>query len=182
METTTLYVELIIIGAETSAWIALIGCIIDDRVTNYVMSLGGLSLDTLLLLPVFYVIGIIVDRLIKRLSLFEKKRKKIKENNKLKDISSYPLWEKNNRIDFYSFTEARIRILRGTVFNLPLITITFVILLVKLKVSLQLLIFAFSMGIGISIAAWFAFCFLYNDYYKKTKGFCEQADELTQHN
>ncbi len=169
METTALYVEMIIIGIETSVWIGIFSGILTDfwiweKFSHLIEKLPA----TILLLGILYVIGVTVDRAADTLcSGFEKKLKKA---SKLDASSSILIWKSAGQENYFTYTRSRIRILRASVMNFPLITLS-TIILINLKIKTYYLFCFFIAILGLLFTI-FAFCGYKNSvesYYKKAR-------------
>jgi hypothetical protein len=123
MSTTTLLVDILIIGAQIFTWIFLfISSVIDpQRLTKLV---SGEALTVTIAIIISYVLGTVFDTLIDRVfkkRLTEDQKEKIYKTDFIdlqgKDYQIASLL--NNRYE-------KIRIARGTTFNLPFITISLI--------------------------------------------------------
>ena len=121
METTALYVELILIGLETVAWIVFFAMYLAGTNGIYLLTQSAEKLPTsLLLLGIMYIIGLLIDRAAD--FLFEPLEKHIKGMCKVKSESIILLWEEADA--YFQFIRSKIRILRASILNLPLLTMS----------------------------------------------------------
>lgn len=169
METTQLYIELIIIGLEASIWmcifyINIVGNKIMNIITNIVNNLGS----SLLLIGILYIIGVLVDRLAD--VIFQKTENNIRSKSGMKAKSSIIIWGKNNQSDFANYARTRIRILRASIINIPLIMISVVwYTLEYYEWQTILVIYILSLGILFTYVAWHSFVKLVEIYYDKAR-------------
>jgi len=138
MQTTSVYIEHVIIGAEVSAWLYALFALIDSRVIDATKALlaSDKSIAPLLiiLLGVCYVIGLLADRLFD--TFFDWiLRKPESVMRKLYGIDSATVTRKvykdNDDTSTYDFHISRRRIIRGTSFNILLIGALWVALFLR---------------------------------------------------
>ncbi len=83
MQTTQLYVELIIIGLETSIWMCVFFInIMGKQILNMIFNILNNFASSLLMIGVIYIIGLIMDRFSDL--LYQKIKKRLKMNLDLK--------------------------------------------------------------------------------------------------
>lgn len=176
LQTTTLHVDMIIIGAEGLTWIIALFSITESKIIDFLKSsLTGtimFALTVIIFLCICYVIGIIIDR-VGHFFLYkwrDKIRKKYGFNN---SSEVYKAWqEKESKgLSYYDFIMSRERIIRGTILNLLPITITFTILSALHGLSLIFtLLIAFIGSISFVFCLWL-YPKMINDYYRIIKDF-----------
>lgn len=100
MQTTELYVELIIIGLETSIWICmfLINIIGKSFIDFFGEVLKNFS-SSLLIIGVLYIVGLLLDRLSDL--FFQKVEDNIRNNSGLETDKSTMAWERFNQEYFF---------------------------------------------------------------------------------
>lgn len=150
METTALYVELIIIGLETSLWItSFIIYLTNLSILKYVGILLEKLPASILLLGIFYVLGMIFDRIADL--TFTKSENKIRIKSGLEAKSSIIIWKQADQESYLKYTRSKVRILRSSSLNIPLITFSLLLNITKYyKSPLRLLFFLIVVGILIS--------------------------------
>ena len=120
MGTTSLYVELVIVGLETITWISSFSIFLTD--IKYISVIKGLIEklpSSIFLLGIMYILGLIFDRISDW--LFKKKEKQIRNNSGLEARSSILIWKASMQEEYFTFTRSKIRILRASTINIPLI-------------------------------------------------------------
>lgn len=120
METTNLYVELIIIGLETSIWMCMAFVeIIGEKAINFINFILSNFSSSLLLIGVLYIIGILMDGFADM--VFKNSEKKIRKSSGLEAQTSLLVWEKYKQWNVSDYMRSKIRILRVSIINIPLI-------------------------------------------------------------
>ncbi len=123
METTQLYVELIIIGLETSIWMCIIFVnIIGKQVIGITSNILNNLSSSLLLVGVLYILGLLMDRLSEL--IYKKVENKIRRNSGFEEKTSILIWEKHNKGKYFEYAKTKIKILRASTINVPLISIS----------------------------------------------------------
>ncbi len=119
METTALYVELIVIGLEVSLWLASFSVYFTDVKYLPMMAevLGKLPVS-ILLLGVMYILGLLLDRLADL--LFMRLERYCRTKTGLKSASTILIWKKSGQEEYMKFSRSKIRILRASLLNVPL--------------------------------------------------------------
>lgn len=169
MKTTQLYIELIIIGLETFIWMSIflinsIGYEIGDIIINVLNEFS----TSLLLIGILYIIGILIDRLVDM--IFQKREDKIREQSGLQIKSSFLLLEKYNIENYADYSRSRIRILRASIFNIPLIVIAFLWYVNKYVTKSYLaVIYILVIGIFFTYLAWKSYNLTVKKYYDKVR-------------
>lgn len=169
METTSLYAEMIIIGLETSVWISMVSALLTDfwilEKLKYILEKLPAAI---LLLGLLYIVGIVVDRAADTLwSGFEKKLKKA---SKLEVASSILIWKSSGQDNYFVYTRSRIRILRASVVNFPLITLSTVLIVCYLLNDCQLFcIFIALLGTVLTVFSFVGYRQSIISYYKKAR-------------
>jgi hypothetical protein len=178
METTKLYVELIIIGLQSSVGVAftLIN-IIGLEISKRMIALLDKFLISILLLGVFYMLGLIVDRFSDL--LFQKLENKLRNKSGIKSKSVMLLPFRDNQYEFMMYCRSRIRILRATIFNTLFVmasTLWFIFLYTNNN-RLGYIVFVLVGGVFIITVCYISLCKLLENIYSKAKVFeLEQAE------
>ena len=171
METTSLYVELIIIGLETSMWLASSFLWVTDICNAYIVAKMLDKLPaSILLLGLMYVIGIIIDRFADM--IFKKKENIIRKESGLKSKSSIVIWTKSKQEEYFKFTRSKVRILRASIINIPLFTVSAILCIIKYMdatKNYQLILFAVICGIFFSWFSYKGYKEALTNYYNKAK-------------
>lgn len=112
--------SLIIIGLESSVWmVAIATYLTDEKFLSSFFAVFENIPASILLVGILYIIGIIVDRcadfFTQKFEDAEKRRSKIASK------SCAIIWSKSGREHFLQFVRTKIRILRASVFNMPII-------------------------------------------------------------
>jgi hypothetical protein len=141
MNTTAIFVEILVIGMQAIIWIVLLvlSLVGYDWLSAIPVNLDKWSVFvTILLIAYCYTLGIIVDRLADGLFILTKKFMLVKPRNLLLRINrvrqTFEESAQDHRMEtlaseggatvFLEYIRSRLRILRATVLNLFLITIT----------------------------------------------------------
>lgn len=166
METTALYVEYIVIGMETLSWIIMsIYIIVGDSFKHIIIYCLSNILPSIITVIICYILGLVIDRIAD--SIFEDRRKKIKESYDLESQTSIAVWEDYDNSTYANFTLSRIRILRSTVINcIPMGILGFYLSYIFFNV--QLALFIFLLFACIFVGSNNAHKILLNNYYSKT--------------
>ena len=171
METTVLYAELIIIGLETSMWLAMFsihwgGSQIKDILQYTIEKLPA----AIMLLGILYIIGLIFDRIVD--VLYDKFEKKQREKSGLAASTSMIVWKKAGQESYFLYSRSRIRILRASTINVPLITIGVLFLLYDYHTDwTNIAILALIIGVFFS-------CFAIIGYERSVRSFYNRAHQL----
>ncbi len=167
METTQLYIELIIIGLESFVWISI--CIINiigNKVISYFSNVLNNFSSSLLLIGILYIIGILIDRLADM--VFQKGEDKIRNASGLKAKSSFLIWKKYDARKYSDYSRSKIRILRASIINIPLVTMSIMWYILKyFKESYAILIFILFLGIFFTYISWKSYKLSIERYYDK---------------
>ena len=167
MQTTSIYIELVIIGAQVLTWVFTIFALIDDRIVSALKN--GLSSVpiAIMLLGLCYVVGVVFDRIAEW--VFHKPEKKIRRKQEVpEDIITHHLFVPKDGASFDYF-KSGTRIVRGTILN---------VLPATIAASIYLIVHHFSIAIAVAIfISGFLFCALclvvYHrivfTYYKRVK-------------
>lgn len=168
MQTTELYVELIIIGLETSIWMCmfLINIIEKSFIDFFSEALKNFS-SSLLIIGVLYIVGLLLDRLSDL--FFQKVEDNIRNNSGLETDKSTMAWERFNQEYFFRYVRSRMRILRTSIINIPLITISFLWFALKNEYSILLILYILVLGILFTFISWKALIKSTNTYYNKAR-------------
>ena len=130
MSTTTVFVELLIIGLESVAWLSLL--ISSLFGLDWLTTIAGIFekadvFATIAVIGLAYVVGIVVDEICD--SLIEPWAKRIRESvqsdTKLKmwDVQAYVFSHSEVATSQLGYMRSRLRILRSSIFNIPLIIV-----------------------------------------------------------
>lgn len=194
--TSKMYIEHIVIGIQTTLWIFWVFICIDDSFALVLMEASSV-IELIVVIPISYALGIMIDRLCKYLPFWnEESEKKIKQrlckkiiNNcgtnvcescKL-NIKSREVWKKYQELEYYEDAMSRKRILRATCFNSFCAAIVGIVMLiisiyVKLFLNLRVLITLSTSMFVISIVCWFTYKGFLKEYYKKQKEYIKQIN------
>lgn len=167
METTQLYIELIIIGLETFGWISV--CIVNfignKVISNFSSVLNNFS-SSLLLIGILYIIGILMDRLADM--IFQKGEDKIRNASGLKAKSSFLIWKKYDAQKYSDYSRSKIRILRASIINIPLITMSVIwYILEYFEEFYAVAIYILILGILFTYISWKSYNLSVKRYYDK---------------
>lgn len=123
METTALYVELVIIGLQSSIWmISLVTFFTDEQFLLTIFDMFDSVPSSIFFVGILYIIGIIFDRLAD--IVFLKYEARQKREAKIISKNCGIIWEKSGREHFLQFVRAKIRILRASSLNMPIILLS----------------------------------------------------------
>lgn len=123
METTMLYVEHIIIGLSASVWLSAFFVYFTSLESVEMIKYALEKIPaSVFLLGAMYLLGILVDRAADLLTSGIEKR--IRLVSHVEAESTITIWQKADQRDFYNYTRTKLRILRGTCINMPLITVS----------------------------------------------------------
>lgn len=170
METTQLYVELIIIGLETSIWMcAFFINIIGKQILSMVANILDNFASSLFLVGIIYIIGLIMDRFLN--FLYQKIKKRIKNESGFEGETSILIWQKHNQEEYFKYAKAKIKILRASTLNFPLISISFICYIWNfVETSRNILsIYIFMLGILFTWTSWKAYLDSLKSYYQKAR-------------
>lgn len=179
METTQLYIELIIIGLEGFIWMcAFLADILGNKATSVLANILDNFSSSLLLIGILYVIGVLVDRLAD--IIFQKKEDDIRINSGLHAKSSIIVWKKYNAEKYAEYSRTRVRILRASILNLPMISISFILYVIKyLDKSYMLVIYIIILGVLFTYISWKSYNLSLIRYYDKACAL-ESSGEMKQ--
>lgn len=169
METTHLYVELIIIGLETSVWMCMVYInIVGNQILETISKILNNFASSLFFIVFLYVIGILMDRLADM--IYKKTENKIRRESELKAKTSLIIWKKYDQEKVSDYIRSRIRILRISTLNVPLIAISFLwYVLVSAESPLFLTIYIIFLGILFTYISLKSYLKSVRDYYNKAK-------------
>lgn len=167
METTQLYIELIIIGLETFIWMGIFLInIIGNEIVNVFNEIVNKFSSSLLLIGILYVIGILMDRLADM--IFQKGENSIRNMSGLRAKSSFLIWKKYSAEKYADYSRSRIRILRSSILNIPLITISCIwCVCIYVDEPYTILVFILVLGIIFSYISYKAYHLSLKRYYDK---------------
>lgn len=168
MATTSLYVELIIIGLETMIWIASFSIWITDiKYISVIKEVIEKLPASIFMLGILYILGLVFDRVAD--IVFSKVEKQMRTSSGLKARSSILIWKKSEQEEYFSFTRSKIRILRASSINIPLFTVSMVFNISKYyDGNVFFILFVVTIGMMLS-------CFSYKGYKQTTKRFYDMA-------
>lgn len=169
METTHLYVELIIIGLETSVWMCVIYInIVGNQIVENILKLLSNFASSLLLIGLLYILGILMDRLADM--MYEKIENKIRKESGLEAKTSILIWKKYDQEKVSDYMRSRIRILRVSTLNAPLIALSFLwYVLVSVENPLFLVIYIILLGGLFTYVSWKSYIKSVKNYYNKAR-------------
>lgn len=168
MTTTSLYVELVIIGMQTITWLALALDCVQPGIIATCLDSKNTVVIAVLLLGTAYIVGIIFDRLAN--AVYQKVDDKIRVKSGLQAKSSLLLNETEKMQEHQSYTRSKYRILRSSSLNLPLIFISAVLNIFtnytgKTYLAIAVLIIG---GFFTLLSYWATICTI-KDFYKKAR-------------
>lgn len=146
METTSLYAELIVIGLESFLWITGFCVYFTDiaAIKNVIDIFSSIPIS-IISLGIMYVVGIVMDRVSD--VVFQQLENRCRSESGLKAKTSIIILGKEGRENYFIFSRTKIRILRASVLNLPLIFIAIELNLMKyLECNIGLIYFFFVVG------------------------------------
>lgn len=169
METTHLYVELIIIGLETSVWMCMVYInIVGNQIAEIISKVLNNFSSSLLLIGLLYIVGILMDRLADM--IYKKIENKIRKESGLEAKSSILIWKKYDQEKVSDYMRSRIRILRVSTLNTPLITLSFLwCVLVSDETYLFLVIYIIIIGVLFTYVSWKSYIKSVQNYYNKAR-------------
>ncbi|MDR2903802.1 MAG: hypothetical protein LBU77_04790 [Clostridiales bacterium] len=170
MQTTSLYIEMIILGAEVATWILTIFSAIDDKVVLYLEK--GFSYDALaavVFLCLCYVLGILCDRFADWVFSGYEQRIKAIHLGECSDVITYQVWHEEGRDSYYEFVMSHKRIIRGTVLNALPIAVAFAVYAMLDGFSTALLAALLVSGVVVCVFCRKIYAHLLNGYYKNVK-------------
>lgn len=166
METTKMYIELLIIGLESSLWMWFFYLnLLRKNISSFNYELLNNLSFSLIMLGIIYIIGVFIDRLSDM--LFEKLEKSIRKNSELQTKTTANIWNKFSLENYAEYLRARIRILRASAINVPLITIGLLWYVWRIYQNLPLFLFILFVGLLFSFISCSGTISLMNSYYKK---------------
>lgn len=167
METTQLYIELIIIGLEGFIWMCtFLVDIIGNKAISVLTNIIGNFSSSLLLIGILYVIGILIDRFAD--IIFQKKENAIRNKSGLQAKSSILVWKKYDAEKYAEYSRTRVRILRASILNLPMISISFILYVIRcLDKFYMLVIYILILGILFTYVSWKSYNLSLIRYYDK---------------
>ncbi len=169
MKTTAFYVEQIVIGLETSIWIiAFITYFSDLTFLSTFKSVIEKLPASIISLGILYTLGMIVDRIAD--VLLENVENKARQASNLEAKSSIVIWKNENERDYSKYIRHRIRILRSSIINLPLITISLVLIIAKhTQSTVSLILFVIFIGVILSVSSFYGYKRSVFSFYNKAR-------------
>ncbi len=167
METTQLYIELIIIGLEGFIWMCtFLVDILGNKATSVLTKILDNFSSSLFLIGILYVIGVLVDRFAD--FVFQKKENAIRNVSGLRAKSSILVWKKYGAEKYAEYSRTRVRILRASILNLPMISISFILYTMKyLDKFYMLVIYISILGTLFTYISWRSYNLSLKKYYEK---------------
>jgi len=168
---TSLYVELVVIGLQTSIWIVLTIANIAgaDVLTSSFSALASVPLFTLLL-GLFYIVGMVFDRFADL--IFQSTEDKIRDASGFAGKTTSAVWAKNQLNEFFRYQRTRIRIVRATIVNtLPILISLICFIIMYTDRTTHLAFFTFSFCLGVFIISITSHKKMLQKYYEKAKIF-----------
>jgi predicted NUDIX family NTP pyrophosphohydrolase len=150
MSTTSLFVEILIIGLEALVWLGILLSTIWDPAAclDMLKAYGNYSaLFTTLLLALAYVLGIIIDRLADSFYRMFRYASKVPLPAPVGEMRLRIMHDSEGMAKFLDYQRSRLRIARATVFNLVVTVIMIVIWLIRLDIA-DALVLASVIGAG----------------------------------
>ena len=177
MSTTQLYIELIIIGLESFIWMGVfLANIMEKDFMNIFDTMIGNFSSSLVFIGIIYILGIIMEGLAE--IIFLDKGDKIRNDSGVEVKNTHVIWKKYNAEKYADYTRSKIRILRATVLNLPLITVAF---LWYLDESYLTLLYIMVIGVLSTVICYKSYNITIRRYYAKAHAL-EESEEETNHN
>ena len=168
MSTTSLYIELVIIGFESIVWMCSFATwLTEEKSFHIVMTIFEKLPATVIIIGLMYIVGTTFDRFAK--IVFKHSEEQIKKESGLSSSTSMMLWKKNKLTDYLNYSRSKIRILRASALNIPIITISLVLNIIKYYYHFWLAFFVIVVGIFFSV---YSFCGLFismKNYYSKAQ-------------
>ena len=180
MSTTALFVEILIIGIQGSIWISLIILSVFgiDWINNTLNSLKDwATLLTLIILAIFYTVGIVLDRIFDALTkmfdpaipLLKIKYVKNRTQNLLNAERISILKNANALQTYYSYLLSRMRIIRSTFFNIVIIYVTTIVFIISQDIKISILIFVLIFGFLFIVSSLIAYAIIEATYSIRAK-------------
>lgn len=175
MATTSLYVELIIIGLETFIWIASFSlCLTDIKYVSVIRNIIEKLPASIFMIGILYILGLIMDSFADR--MFENLENSIRQKSGLRAKSSVLIWKNSGQEEYFKFVRPKIRVLRASSINIPLVTASLIWVCLKYcKPESLLLLFLY-----ISIIGGFLSVSSYKGYKKTLATFYTKAHILEE--
>lgn len=165
MESTLLYVEMIIIGIETFIWMCMFFInIIGNKSFTIIFNVLNNLTSSLILIGCLYIIGILMDRLSD--IVFENTENKIRKKSGLEAKTTMLIWESADQEKYFDYTRSRIRIVRASIINIPLIAIS---ILWYLGFKSDLTLYIILIGTIFFWISWKSYCKTLKSYYNKAR-------------
>lgn len=171
MKTTQMYIELVVIGLETSIWICIMFInLLGSQISRNILYILDNWTTSILVFGVLYIVGVLSDRLSDL--VFQCIEQTVRRQSGLEAKTSIIIWEKYNQEKFSDYTRSRIRILRASIINIPLITLGSIWYLFQINGQYHeaVLFILFLGGIATYISQ--------KSYIKLVKGFYQKAHIL----
>lgn len=167
METTSLYVELIIIGLETVMWMASFSIYFTDiKYISVIKEMIEKLPASIFLLGIMYILGMIFDRASD--FIFKKVENRIRHNSGLKAKSSILICKSSDQEEYFKFTRSKIRILRSSSINVPLLVVSIALNILKYyQTENMFLIFVVVTGCVFSFFSWKGYKIVLENFYTK---------------
>lgn len=202
--TTKMYIEHIAIGMQTTLLLLFVFVCLEPNLIAKLITVST-AMELIIVVPIAYALGILVDRISKLLLDSEKIEEQIKKRvckkvleYEIRDIYkchtkknckncqlnmiSRVVWKKVGEMDYYHDARTRKRILRATFFNSGLAMIVIIVLFVAKKSILSKitnLVLIICLGL-ITISSLFIYIKFMIDYYKKLKKYIRALQGKTR--
>lgn len=169
MEFTQLYVEMVIIGLETSIWIYTIFVNISgNKIYDGISTITDSFALSVLLIGILYVIGIMMDGIAN--ILFQNNENRVRQKSGLQAKSTILIWQETDQAKkYFEYARSRIRILRSSVLNMPLISVNLIWYVCRFDYNKLLSFYILFLGAFFTLMSWKAFQKLLNSYYNKAR-------------
>jgi len=151
MKTTSIYIELIVIGMQTLLWILiLLFNIIGFETISRIHFDGSSPILLLVFLATCYILGILFDRFADHFYISREEERRLK--SEITSQSSLLIWERAGHKDYLDYIRSRIRIIRATVLNFVPIIISLELTICRNigNPTMRMLSAVFVLAIGLS--------------------------------
>lgn len=169
MEFTQLYIEMVIIGLEASIWIYTSFLDISgNKIFDGISRITDSFALSVFLIGILYVIGIVMDGIAN--IIFQNNENKIRQKSGLQAKSTILIWQETEQAKkYFEYARSRIRILRSSVVNIPLISVTLIWYVFRFEYNRLFSLYILFLGAFFTVMAWMAFQKLLNSYYNKAR-------------
>lgn len=168
MSTTSLYVELVVIGIQVLAWFALVfDSIVPGLIKNMLNSVNNTLIIFAAIVPA-YILGMIFDRIAD--VIFSKSETRIRIASGLQAENSLLVEGSSSAHEFQLYTKSKHRILRSASLNIPLITIAALVHMIayqRFQIAVAAVIL--STGILLTVLSFWSTRLTLESFYNKTR-------------